>query len=70
LGEKWPVNLVCDSDFPINRWVLLQAANLRHGTDGFISPLKEGTLWIFSLEKSDGFGRVRTRDFVYQRPAC
>jgi hypothetical protein len=29
----------------------------------FTSPLKEP-------EKSDGFGRVSTRDLVYQRPAC
>ena len=27
---------------------LLHAANLRHGTDGFTSPLKEGVLRIFS----------------------
>jgi hypothetical protein len=27
---------------------LLHAANLRHGTDGFISPQKEGVLRIFS----------------------
>jgi hypothetical protein len=27
---------------------LLLAANLRHGTDGFTSPLKEGVLRIFS----------------------
>ena len=26
---------------------LLHAANLRHGTDGFTSPPKEGVLWIF-----------------------
>jgi hypothetical protein len=55
LGTKWPVNLACDSDFHINHRVLLRAANLRHGTDGFTSPLKEGMLWIFSPEKSDGF---------------
>jgi hypothetical protein len=30
----------------------------RHGTDGFTSPPKEGVLRTFSLEKSDGFGRV------------
>jgi hypothetical protein len=58
LGEKWPVNLACDSDFHVNRKVLLHAANLRHGTDGFTSPPKEDMLWIFSPEKSDGFGRV------------
>jgi hypothetical protein len=39
--------------------VLLHAVNLRHGTDGFTSPPKEGVLRIFSLEKkSDDFGRV------------
>jgi hypothetical protein len=41
-------------------------ANLRHGTDGFTSPPKEGMLLIFSPEKFDGFGRVRTRDLGYQ----
>jgi hypothetical protein len=34
---------------------LLHAANLRHGTDGFTSPPKEGMLRIFSPEKSDGW---------------
>jgi hypothetical protein len=57
-GEKWPVNLACDSDFQVNHGVLLHAANLRHGTDGFTSPPKECMLWIFSPEKSDGFGRI------------
>jgi hypothetical protein len=48
LVEKWPFNLACDPDFHVNRWVLLHAANLRHGTDGFTFPPKEGMLWIFS----------------------
>jgi hypothetical protein len=64
LGEKWPVNLACDSDFHVNRKVLLDAANLRHGTDGFTSPPKECILWIFSPEKSDGFSRVRTELYL------
>jgi hypothetical protein len=64
LGEKWPVNLACDSDFHVNRRVLLHAAKL-HVTDGFTSPPKEGMLWIFSTEKSDDFGRVRTRAFFF-----
>jgi hypothetical protein len=51
-GEKWPVNLACDSYSHVNHGVLLHAANLRHGTDGFTSPLKEGMLWIFSPEKN------------------
>jgi hypothetical protein len=37
---------------------LLHAAKLRHGTDGFTSPPKEGMLGIFLPEKSDGFSRV------------
>jgi hypothetical protein len=37
---------------------LLHVANLRHGTNGFTSPPKEGMLRIFSSEKFDGFGRV------------
>jgi hypothetical protein len=47
LGEKWPVNLACDSDFNVNRRVLLHAENLRHGT----SPSQEGMLWIFPAGK-------------------
>jgi hypothetical protein len=58
----------CDSDFHVNHRILLHAANLQYGTDGFTSPPMEGMLWIFSPEKSDGFGRGRT--LVYQRPAC
>jgi len=49
--------------------VLLHAVNLRHGTDSFTSPPKDGVLRIFSTEKSDGFGRVWTRELGYQRPA-
>jgi hypothetical protein len=42
---------------------------LKHGTDGFTSPPKEGVLRIFSPEKSDGFCWVWTRELEYQRPA-
>jgi hypothetical protein len=70
MGEKWPVNLACDSDSCVNHRVLLRAANLQHGTDGFTSPPKEGMLWMFLPEKCDGLGQVRTRDLGYQRPAC
>jgi len=38
--------------------VLLHAVNLRHGTDRFSSPPKDGALRIFFPEKSDGFGQV------------
>ena len=43
--------------------------NLRHATDGFTYLPKEGALRIISPEKSDGLGRVWTRDLGYQRPA-
>jgi hypothetical protein len=36
----------------------LHTAKLRHGTDGFTSPLKKGALRVLSPEKSDGFGWV------------
>jgi len=54
---------------PCHFWVLLHAVNLRHCADGFTSPPKEGALRIFSPEKSDGFGRVWTRELGYQRSA-
>jgi hypothetical protein len=68
MGEKWPVTLACDTDSHVNHRVLLHAANLRHGTDGFTSPPKEDLLWIFLPEKSDGFGRVRTRVLTTRPP--
>ena len=46
-------------DFHVTFSDLLHAVNLRHGTEGFTSPAKEGVLRIFFRpEKSDGFGRV------------
>jgi hypothetical protein len=52
-------------------WVLSHAPKLGHGTDYFTSPPKEGMLRIFfQPEKSDGFGRERTRDLGYRKPAC
>jgi hypothetical protein len=68
-GEKWPVNLACDSYFLVNHRVPLHAADLLHGADAFTtSPPKESMLWIFSPGKSDGFGWDRTRGLGYQRP--
>jgi hypothetical protein len=46
------VNLTCDSDFHVNRRVLLHVANLRHWTDGFTSPPKEGMLCFFFRPKN------------------
>jgi hypothetical protein len=38
-------------DFHVKCTDLLHAAQLRHGTDGFASPPKEGMLWIFFARK-------------------
>ena len=57
-------------DFHVTFRGLLHAVNLRHGADGFTSPLKDGVMKIFFRpEKSRGFGRVWTRELGYQRPA-
>ena len=48
--ELWARNLweFCRKwRLPRHFWVLLHAVNLRHGTDGFTSPPKEGVLRIF-----------------------
>jgi hypothetical protein len=46
LGEKWR-QFGLRNIFIHARKVLLHAVNLRHGTDGFTSPLKEVVLRIF-----------------------
>ena len=46
-------------DFHVTFRDLLHAVNIRHGTDGFTSPPKEGVLRIFfALKNSNGIGRV------------
>jgi hypothetical protein len=52
------INFAYDSDFRVNRRVLLHAADLRHATDGFTSPPKEGMLWIFFFSPKK-FRRLR-----------
>jgi hypothetical protein len=46
MGEKWPVRFSQTIELSRNCWVLLHAAKLRHGTDGFTSPPKEDILRI------------------------
>jgi hypothetical protein len=58
MGEKWPVKFGLTTRLPRHGRVLLHGTNLRHGTDGFTSPPKEGMLRIFSSELG------------YQRLAC
>jgi hypothetical protein len=58
MGEKWLFKFWQTIRLSSNCWVLLRAAKLRHRTDGFASPLKEGMLRIFLPEKSDSFGQV------------
>jgi hypothetical protein len=52
MGEKLSVKFSQITRLPRNCWVLLQAATLRHGTDGFTSPPKEGMLRIFFVLKN------------------
>jgi len=46
--QTWPTILPRMHDFHGTFRDLLHAANLRHGSDGFTSPPKEGVLRIFS----------------------
>jgi hypothetical protein len=61
-------NFAESDDFHVNLG-FFTCRKARHGADGFTSPPKEGVLRIFSPEKSDGFGRVSTRELGYQRSA-
>jgi hypothetical protein len=59
MGEKMADSILRTTcDFHGKCTDLLHAVKLRHGTDGFTSPPKEGMLRIFSPEKSYGFSRV------------
>jgi hypothetical protein len=49
--EMFDQTFIYNCDFHSNCRVLLHAAKLRHGTDGFTSPPKEGMLRIFSPRK-------------------
>jgi hypothetical protein len=57
MGEKWPRILpkVATSTSLLGS---LTCCKAQHGTDGFTSPPKEGTLRSFSPEKSDSFGHI------------
>jgi hypothetical protein len=47
IGKKWQVKFSLTMRLPRHCRVLLHVAKLRHGTDGFTSPPKEGMLRIF-----------------------
>jgi hypothetical protein len=70
MGEKCLIKLSLTMATSCHCRVILHATKLRHETDGFTSPPKEGMLRIFSPETSDGFGLVWTCRLGYQRPAC
>jgi hypothetical protein len=59
MGKIWPIkfSLTITISTEIVR-DFLNAAKLRHGTDGFTSLPNEGVLKFVSPEKSDGFVRV------------
>ena len=47
MGEKSPGKFCLNADLHVTLRDLLHAVKLRHGTDGFTSPPKEGVLRIF-----------------------
>jgi hypothetical protein len=49
---------------------LLRAANLRHGTDGFTSPLKEGVLRIFFALKNSRTWVPKARTLPLDHRSC
>jgi hypothetical protein len=57
-GREIAENFAESGEFNVIFGVLLHAVDVRHGTDGFTSPPKEGVMRIFSSKKSDGFGQV------------
>jgi hypothetical protein len=70
--ELWARNVrefCLNADFHVTFRDLLHAVKLRHRTDGFTSPPKEGVLKNFFFFFFDGFGRVWTRELGYQRPS-
>ena len=48
VGEKWPMNFARNARLPLSIQESFTCTNLRHGTDGFTSPPKDGVLRIFS----------------------
>jgi len=59
MGEKCPIQFCLQhATSAVSVGIFYMPQNLRHGTDGFTSPPKEGMLRIFLPEKSDGFSRV------------
>jgi len=58
-GREMSGKFCLNADLQVTFRDLLHAVKLRHGTDGFTSPPKEGVLRnFFALKISDGFGRV------------
>jgi hypothetical protein len=47
LGEKWPVNLACDSGFHVNRRVVLHAANQDIGQADLLPLRRKGCCGFF-----------------------
>ena len=70
--ERCPVVILPKFRLPRKFGDLLHAANLRHGTDGFTSPPKEGVLRIFFRPKnptaSAGFEPANYLIFIHEPP--
>ena len=52
MGEKWPIQFCLQhATSTVSVGIFYVPTNLRHGTDGFTSPPKEGMLRIFFARK-------------------
>jgi hypothetical protein len=63
-------NFTIQSDFHVIAGFFNMPQNCDVGQTALLPLRKKAMLWIFSPDKSDGFGRDRTRELGYQRPAC
>jgi hypothetical protein len=65
MNDKYPVKFSLTMRLPHHCRVLLHAAKLQHGTDGFTFPPKEGMLRIFSITDLSFLYFIRTVNLLF-----
>ena len=70
LGEKWPVISTESCDFHAYTFGFFYMPQICDMGQAALPPFRRKACWgFFRPEKSDGFGRVWSRELGYQRPA-
>ena len=70
LGEKWPVILTESCDFHAYSFGFFYMPQICDMGQTAVLPFRRKACYcFFRPEKSDGLGRVRTRELGYERPA-